>query len=260
LAQRREHRQAVAAHRRDHALMIHQAVGRGQVLMLCFDRTWRLRYRVGDANHHRYWGQVVRWATADRLRSGTRLVRLGTDRLRYDPGDPVELRARVLQTDLAPLISDEISVRVVDQQGRTVAESRMSLDNRRRGTYRAKLAPLPRGLYRAVLLGREIDTILQADETGAKRVETSFAVSSGVEAELADLQRQPAQLAALAEASGGALVDPAGSARVLPTLGEPSKVRIIRDDWRIWDSWPLLILIFAVAAGEWIVRKKVQLP
>lgn len=260
LAKRREHRDILRAHRRNHAMMIHQAVGRGQVLMLCFDRTWRLRYRVGDANHHRYWGQVVRWATADRLRSGTRLVRLGTDRLRYDPGDAVEIRARVLQTDFAPLISDDIFVHVVDQQGATVARSRMSVDNRRRGTYRAKLAPLPRGIYRAALEGEQIDTILRADDAGAGRVETDFAVSSGVETELADLQRQPAGLAALAEASGGAVVDPAGSARTFSTLGEPSKVRIIRDDWRIWDSWPLLILIFAVAAGEWIVRKKVQLP
>jgi len=47
---------------RQHALISYHTVATGRVMFLGFDRTWRLRYRVGDAYHHRFWGQVLRWA------------------------------------------------------------------------------------------------------------------------------------------------------------------------------------------------------
>ena len=40
-----------------HALVVVQPFGRGKVVALATDQSWRLRYRVGDTLHHRFWGR-----------------------------------------------------------------------------------------------------------------------------------------------------------------------------------------------------------
>src|SRR5262249_4711975 len=57
--------------------------------------TWRWRHRVGDAYHHRFWGQVVRWAAAGKLAAGNAHVRFGPLTPRAREGEPVRLQARV---------------------------------------------------------------------------------------------------------------------------------------------------------------------
>jgi hypothetical protein len=70
------------AFEREHALITYHNLAVGKVMFLAFDHSWRLRYRVGDTYHHRFWGQVLRWATAGKLPAGTETVKLGTDRTR----------------------------------------------------------------------------------------------------------------------------------------------------------------------------------
>ena len=51
-------------------IVVQQNYGFGRVLLVGIDSTWRWRYRIGDTYHHRFWGQVVRWAAADKLLPG----------------------------------------------------------------------------------------------------------------------------------------------------------------------------------------------
>ena len=97
---------------KQHALIALQKYGAGNVLLLSFDRTWRLRYRVGDPHHHRFWGQVLRWATTDKLSGGTTHARLGTDRLRYQAGERVAVRAQLLDENSDPVESDDVEAHV----------------------------------------------------------------------------------------------------------------------------------------------------
>ena len=55
------------------AVIAAQPYGLGKVLWVGTDGTWRWRHRVGDAYHHRFWGQVVRWAAASQLAAGNAL-------------------------------------------------------------------------------------------------------------------------------------------------------------------------------------------
>src|SRR5262249_60166206 len=52
---------------RGNALFARQPYGFGRVLFIGLDSTWRWRYRTGDLYHHRLWGQVIRWAAAEKL-------------------------------------------------------------------------------------------------------------------------------------------------------------------------------------------------
>src|SRR5262249_12955584 len=53
---------------REQSMIVRQPYGRGQVLFVGLDSTWRWRYRIGDTYHHRFWGQVIRWASSDYVR------------------------------------------------------------------------------------------------------------------------------------------------------------------------------------------------
>ena len=59
-----------AAREKEQALLVQQGYGRGQVLFVGLDSTWRWRFKVGDKYHHRFWGQLVRWAASDKLLEG----------------------------------------------------------------------------------------------------------------------------------------------------------------------------------------------
>src|SRR5205823_2172070 len=77
------------------ALVLQQPYGFGKVLYLGIDSTWRWRYRVGDLYHHRFWGQLARWAVADAwLPEGNRFVRFGSKSPIYQHDQDVELAAR----------------------------------------------------------------------------------------------------------------------------------------------------------------------
>ena len=82
--------------------------GLGKVLWIGTDGTWRWRHRVGDAYHHRFWGQAVRWAASGKLAAGNRLVRFGPDRPKIDDGESARLRARF--ADDAPGVNPSLLV------------------------------------------------------------------------------------------------------------------------------------------------------
>ena len=77
------------------AVIAAQPYGLGKVLWLGTDGTWRWRYRIGDAYHHRFWGQVVRWAASGKLSAGNAYVRFGPVRPRVAAGEGVKIQARI---------------------------------------------------------------------------------------------------------------------------------------------------------------------
>src|SRR5262249_25955679 len=64
----------------------------GRVLFIGLESTWRWRYKAGDQYHHRFWGQVVRWAASDKpLVTGNQHVRFGTREALYRQGQEIEV-------------------------------------------------------------------------------------------------------------------------------------------------------------------------
>ena len=76
------------------AVIAAQAYGLGRVLWVGTDGTWRWRHRVGDAYHHKFWGQAVRWASSGRLAAGDANVRFGPVRPRVAEGEGTRIQAR----------------------------------------------------------------------------------------------------------------------------------------------------------------------
>ena len=239
-------------------LIVLQQYGAGNVLLLNFDRTWRLRYRVGDPYHHRFWTQVLRWATAAKLSAGTPHVRLGTGRLRYQGDEPVVVRAQLLDEESNPVSGGDVQARVyLDDQ--LVMKKHLASIADSRGLYQGDLGAMhTAGTYRVELTGSSVDTLRALDDT--ESVKTEFLVTP-VErtSELVELSADWKIPREMAELSGGRAVGPADARSLLDVFQSGS--RDVREEKFIplWDSWPLLTLILAAACGEWVLRKKAGL-
>jgi hypothetical protein len=260
---------------RKNALISFQPFDNGRVMFLSFDRTWRLRYRVGDTYHHKFWGQVLRWATGEKLPTGTRLVRMGTDRTRYGAEDSVKVEAKVLDQNLNPLgpaESETVAVRVyrMDREAPGKApEKELILEHKLRavpgslGRYEADLGMIGaehgEGIYAVELYSPVVKRILD-EEKKADTVMTHFRVDEAVSTEQKQLASDPTALEMLSRRSGGRMFYPQQADGLAEVFGEgvaktPPDVR----ESSLWDTWPVLILILALATVEWVVRKRAGL-
>ena len=241
---------------RENALIAYHSAAMGQVMFMAFDHTWRLRYRTGDTYHHRFWGQVLRWATANKLPAGTETVRIGTDRSRYSPEMPVRVRARIAKKDYTPITSDDVAVNVFAGDQLVLHRKLQYLENSP-GTYAAEVGELPSGNYRLELDAPAAKAVLAAEN--AAKVTTEFSVEPSASAEQAELASDRGLMTRLAGLTGGGVSDPTHADRILSSLGKPTEVQRESREYVLWDSWPLLIVMILVATVEWLLRKKVGL-
>ena len=240
---------------RENALVVMQHVAPGNVLFLATDNTWRLRYRRGDQFHHRFWGQVMRWATADRLAAGTLYARVGTDRPRYAADTPVRVRARLMSPDFSPIRGAPVSATVWDGD-RKVLRRNLPYQADTPGLYAAELGTFAEGHYRIEL---DLSQVQGLPDTGSV-IATEFAVTPEIASERVELSADRGLLARVAGLSGGQVFEPAALERVAERLGNPTVTRHERRQIDLWDSAWFFALLVAVAAAEWILRKKERLP
>lgn len=240
---------------RENALIVVQHIAPGNVLFLASDNTWRLRYRRGDLFHHRFWGQVMRWATADRLAAGTLCARVGTDRPRYAVESPVRVRARLMAADYAP-IRDAPVYATVWTGDRKLLRRHLPAQADLPGLYAADLGTFPEGRYRVEL---DVSEVQGLPDTGAV-LTTEFAVTPDIMAERVELSADRGLLARVAALTGGQTLEPSGLQQVADLLGPAMVTRHERRQIELWDSAWFFALLVAVVSAEWILRKKERLP
>ncbi|MCG3180812.1 MAG: hypothetical protein BIFFINMI_03175 [Phycisphaerae bacterium] len=266
---------AAAKAARERPLIVTQPYGLGQVMFLAWDRTWQLRFKVGDLYHHKLWAQVMRWATAARLPAGSDHVRLGTDRAYYRPGDRVTIRARLSRDDFTPVSDADVAAdilcdgKVVQQVNLLPAASAPVADQGPGATSRpdaegeagkggdgvfvARLGPLPGGRYRVKLHVNRAAGLTQNQSDD--EVLADFAVAGDDPIESQQLAaRSPVGIAA-----HGLVLTPATAALADQLLGQPVTWQVRIRELLLWSSWWLLGIFCGLAALEWIFRKRVGL-
>lgn len=239
---------------RENPLVVTHNYALGRVMFLAFDHTWRLRYRTGDTYHHKFWGQTLRWATADKILFGTSIVRIGTDQSRYTPDARIRVRAKIVRPDFTPVTTARPIVSVTSGS-HEVLRKRMQYVPGSAGIYAADLGALPEGEYRASL-----EAVEAADVGSLPPVACEFGVARALPAELIELAADRGLLGRVAGLTGGLMVEPARVEEAVARFGPPALTRQERREYALWNSWPLLSFIVALGAAEWILRKKTRLP
>jgi hypothetical protein len=241
---------------REHALIVSHHAGYGAVLMFGFDQSWRLRHRQGDVLHHKFWGQILRWATADRIASGSAPVRVGTTRSRYPVGEPARIQARLATRDFQPIANATLYATVWSGH-RKILRRPLLYRPESPGVYSADTGILPEGAYRVEL---ETAGVKELDAPAALPGSAEFSITAATDSETVELAADRGLLTRLASLSGGAVLDPVEIESVTGRLGPAVVTRTERRQVDLWNSWPWLIAILALFTAEWILRKKVRLP
>lgn len=240
------------------ALIVEHSFGQGRVLMLNFDRTWRLRYRVGDMHHHKFWGQILRWGGGENLRSGTRFVRLGSDLVTYTHDDSVRVLARIVKPDYRPVRDAKASVKVYLDE-RLVRKQKLEYREGSNGIYEGLLRPFETpGQYRIELVSKAAEKIYKKEDV--TKIETVFNVTGTKDpAELSELTADRGLMSKIAKLSGGEAVGPEEADRLLPVFGLGNEAVEEEKVVSLWDSWPLFLLMLACMTTEWVVRRRAGL-
>lgn len=241
----------------DHALITTIRAGLGKVLMMNFDQTWRFRYGVGDTYHHRFWGQVTRWGAGPNLRSGNDFVRVGTDRLSYTPSDPIEVTAKVLDSERRPVTDAEIDVEVW-KDGERFLSQRLSYRSDSSGLYETSLGGLDdEGEYDLKLVGDAVDTALANAEGSEPEISTELlVVTTRNPIELAELTADRDFLNRATSMTGGRLAELHDIESLLSSFGAPKEILTERRNVTLWDTWPMLLAFLGFLTTEWVLRRR----
>ncbi len=232
-------------------------VGAGRVVYLSAPLTYQLRYRQGDAFHHRFWGQLLRWIVARDLAEGSQTVRLSTDKLRYEVGEPVQVSAQLRQLD-GKVVSGAM-LQVEAWHGENLVHNvALREDASRPGSYHALLPDAPTGVVRLNLLGDRLSELL-ASENYVRPIETTITIDPNAMLELRNPLCNMPLLREIAEASGGMIVPPTGLEAAFGRLNlEPETSEIISKK-TLWNRWDLFYLFIACLSLEWAGRKYLKL-
>jgi hypothetical protein len=256
---------------KDAGVLLQQNYGFGRVLFSGLDSTWRWRFRVGDAYHHRFWGQLVRWSAADRLLpAGNQLVRYGPREPVYAEGQEVELAVRAGET-LPPLKDGKAQAKLLrkhaDGSEELVAVVPLQANPRQTNLLEAKVRDLPAGAYRMVVDIPAYREALAAPKAGKEQSAPGrdwFRVLPRDNRELLDLSANWLLMQTLADRSDGKLYTPENVEELLDRLARRIERTEHREETRPWQDepmvWWLLGLLLGLLTMEWAWRKWLDLP
>ena len=239
---------------RANAAIVHHTYGTGQVMWLGIDSTWRWRHRRGDQFHHRFWGQLGRWAADNKAAAGNKFVRFRAERSEVQEDEEIVLQARFTREYLRRFPNVKATVEVftpADKKPLTVLPLEPSPEKPL--TWAGRLVSLKPGEYRAKLK-------LENGDAAMTELETSLFVHERQTLELSDLSANRELLRSLAETSSGQMLEP-HEAKTIPDLllGENQSSEI-SDPITLWDHWLVMSLFFVLMTAEWVIRKLNGLP
>lgn len=262
---------ATPASREDEATVVAaMPYGLGKVLWVGTDGTWRWRFRVGDAYHHRFWGQVAQWSTRGKLTAGNRLVQFGPVPPRVPEDESAVIRARFAD-DAAGVVPDLlVAARIFrappkDSGSRdavagdpvAVVTLRAKADQPR--MFEAAAPVLPAGSYLI-----RLDVPQLADAFKAEGItsdpEANLEVVPRETSERIELAAARDPLDRLAATTGGRVVLDTEIATLPDLLRKQTLVTTRIEPTRLWDRPEALIVFFAFLTVEWVIRKRAGLP
>ncbi|MEM6978746.1 MAG: hypothetical protein AAF539_03695 [Planctomycetota bacterium] len=230
-----------------------QPFGRGRVVYLSGPDTYRLRFLRGDQIHYRFWGQLMRWAIASDLSTGSQQVRIRTAKSRYETGETIRVEAELFDEDGSPMQSPSKVALKLESSSQQINASMKPLKDRPT-TYTVDFENLPAGVYRAypvkdALTARRDQGDID-DNDGI-----TFTVAADVPTEMIDTRRNNALASQLAAATGGQVLSPSSIDEVLALTDLSPRVTSTMTTVPIWAQWQYLLLVFGCLQTEWIVRK-----
>lgn len=236
-------------------VIVQRQYGSGKVIWIGIDSTWRWRFRAGDRYHHRFWGQLARWAARNKASAGNEFVKFSLSKTDIDAGEITTATARWTQDylDRFPDVKSKVVISDASDPEKIIASFDLNRQKNQPTIQEANLPALPAGEYQLKLL--------TTPEVGnGKEITTPLFVHEIKTIELGNLTSNPQLLSEMAESSGGKLLTPDHIDQLLDLLPQLNEETTNQDEVSLWDHWLILTLIMAILTVEWAIRKLNGLP
>ncbi len=239
------------------AFLCWHAVGTGRVVYLSAPATYHLRFRRGDRYHHRFWGQLIRWITAEDLAAGSDRVRIQTDTNRYEQRDPVQVVVRLVAPSSVSLSGKTLQATATPKDGPAITIE-LTADDKLPGRYYGSFERLDPGAYRIAPEGEALAALPDVAE-GSDDASTLITVAMVASAEMLNTRSNRTLLQQIAEVTGGQVVPPTAINEILElsSLAPEISERVEREP--LWNRWSYLWIVFGCLTSEWVIRKRLGL-
>jgi hypothetical protein len=250
---------------RQRALIVRHSYGFGRVIYVGLDSTWRWRYKAGDTKHHRFWGQLIRWAAGDKpLVTGNDFIRFGTRDPSYHEGQEIEFVARLGDSVDALRPGALATARIIKAGSEElVAEVQLKPRDAQPKVLQGRVPQLAAGEYAMELAIPDMADKLtgppSSDGQPAK-LRAPFTVSLPDSPEMIDLGVDENRLIKLAAVSNGEVYKPDNVTALIEKLVKHVETRTISRESKLWQDPGILALFLALVTAEWIARKWAGLP
>jgi hypothetical protein len=236
--------------------------GKGEVVYLAVNETWRLRREYGEAYYRKFWGQMIhRLGLSHALGNQKRFV-VRTDRRQYQSGERAVVSVEAYDHNYEPLTADKLPQPQLT--GELIAPSgvaagkppkRIRLSQFRDGVFQTEFDVDEPGEYVVrvadPLSNEQVDSGFRVANLSAER--RSAVRNVALETELASLKSERFRV-------GGKRFDETEAARLPEEVFVPDEAETSIERLPLWNTWPAFLLIVILMLVEWFVRKWVHLP
>jgi hypothetical protein len=226
-------------------LLVTQNYGRGRTAVLATSGTWRwqMSQPLEDTTHEVFWQQLCRWLVTD---TPGRVATSTPSPILFDESK-VRIQADVRDKTYLPAADARVEATVMGPEA-TGGRIEMTPDPDNPGTYRAEHTASKPGMHIAEIVAR------RGDEEVGREVLT-FQRQDGV-AENFRTHQNRELLEKLAAQTGGRYW-PASDLRKLPDEISYSDAGItVRETRDLWNMPAVFLVILALRASEWLLRRK----
>ncbi|MGE0605633.1 MAG: hypothetical protein AB7O62_00805 [Pirellulales bacterium] len=235
--------------------------GRGEVVYLAFNETWRLRRLYGELYYRQFWGQMIHRLGLSHAPGAQKRFVVRTDRPQYQADDQAVLTVEAYDVNFEPLSEDKLPDRKLvgelflpPRAGETQPRVQpLTVPQTREGLFEAHLPLLSPGEY----LARVQDPITNEQH------EVRFQAAN-ISIERRSAVRNVALERELALATGGKNYNLQTVSRFVdefnPSRRSETRIDVSPIAFHRWLIWPCFLLLVLLMLGEWLGRKWVNLP
>jgi hypothetical protein len=230
--------------------------GRGEVIYLGFNESWRLRRLYGEQYYRQFWGQMIhRLALRHALGSQKRFV-VRTDRRQYQADDQVLLTVEAYDANFEPLTEDKLTGRKLSAELVLPGKSNLDGESRPLG-----IAQLREGIFetRFPAFAAGEHRVKVKDPITNETAEATFRVAA-VSVERQRAVRNVSLEQAIADATGGKSYDLTTVAQLPDQIQLVPKLETNVEVISLWNTWLSFGCVVLLMLGEWLGRKWVNLP
>ncbi len=226
--------------RQKYPAIVFHSYGKGTVLFMGFDSTWRWRKEFGDRYFRDYWSKAVQFLGLPHLLNESAQSTIFIGKETCYSGEKISIRAKVSNPDYSPVITDAIKM-VVNENGLD-KQIDMHPVTSRPGIYKAEYMPEMPGTLKLSLPA----------QYSARPVELRI-IKPQLEFHNSGLNKS--LLEKLAKNTGGGYYAPEQAGQILQDLYKNRHKVPITVKISLWDSMLLLLLTLILFSAEWYFRK-----